>query len=44
MYSVNFPGELENFSGIFFIQNGSVKSANEGNRTEISIDCLLARG
>ena len=32
------------FSGVPFIQNGGVKCANEWNRTEISIDCFLARG
>ena len=32
------------FSGILFIQNGSIKCANEWNKTEISIDHLLARG
>ena len=42
--NVNFPGKLEKFSGIPFIQNGSVKCANEWNRTEISIDSHLARG
>ena len=32
------------FSGILFIQNGSVQCANEWNRTEITIDRFLARG
>ena len=44
MYNVNFPGKLKKCTGILFIQNGSVKYANEWNRTEISIDDHLARG
>ena len=31
--NVNFPGKLEKCTGILFIQNGSVKCANEWNRT-----------
>ena len=42
MCNVNFPGKLEKFPGILFIQNGSARCAHEWNMTEISIDCHLA--
>ena len=42
--NVNFPGKLEKFLGILFIQNGSVKCAHELNMTEICINFHLARG
>ena len=44
MCNVNFPGNLEKFPRILFIQNSSARCAHEWNMTEISIDCHLAKG
>ena len=44
VHNVNFSGKLEKFSKILSSQNGSVKGTRDSSRSEIFIDCLLARG
>ena len=43
-HNVSFPGNLWKFLEILFSQNGRVWCVNLWNRTEILLDCHIARG
>ena len=43
-HNVSFPGNFRKFSEILFSQNGRFWCVDLWNRTEILIDCHIARG